>query len=231
MSKAFIFIHGWSSHQHKIDCTKDLIIKSGYDFVSFDLPLHGEFKSTAYDKELTFDDLSQYAIDHINSLNYDEVILMGHSMGGAIILLNYQHIKLNIKKIILLDPLNQHTGINNKEQMLQALQQTIKGEAPRLSNLIAGRGMVNALNLASLVKSFNEPSFTSRFINLKLDDSIKWYLMYGVNDLIIDGAATAMWLKTINKDISIYPIDNARHNPFSDNEIESKKILEEIIND
>ncbi len=231
MTKAFIFIHGWSSHKHKLDCVKDLIKQKGYDFISFDLPLHGEFKDTEYENELDFDHLAEYAIDYINNLKYDEVILLGHSMGGAILLLNYQKIKLNIKKIILLAPLNQHVGTNNAEQFKQAVLQTIKNEPPISLSRFIGRGLSNSLNLMNLVKSFYEPSFKSRFAHISLDESIKWYIMYGVNDLIIDGAATSMWLKTLNSQIQIYPIPDARHNPFADNEVKSLELLERILND
>ncbi len=231
MPKALIFIHGWSSNKHKLDCIKQMVMEKGYEYISFDLPLHGEYKATAYDKELTFDDLADYAIDYINKLEYDEVILIAHSMGGAIVLLNYQRIKLKIKKIILLDPLNQHVGTNNKEQFKDALEQSVKNEKPTLSSMLTGRSMANTINLLSLVKSFNHLDFTTRFGKIELNSGIKWYVIYGVNDLIINGATTSMWLKTLNKSIEVYPIEGARHNPFSDNEEECLEVLERILND
>ncbi len=231
MAKALIFIHGWASNRHKLDCIKTLVNSHGYDYINFDLPLHGEFKNTTYDKELTFDELADYSIEYINKLDYDEVILLGHSMGGGIILLNYERIKLNIKKIILLDPLNQHMGTNNKEQFKEALEQSTRLEPPSLTKMLTGRSVANTVNLLSLVKSFNHVDFKSKFVEIDLDTKIEWYIVYGVNDLIINGAATSMWLMALNNSIKIYPIENARHNPFSDNEQECLKALERILND
>ncbi len=97
--------------------------------------------------------------------------------------------------------------------------------------MLAGRTLANSRNLFNLVRSFYYVNFTARFSQVELDSKIKWYVIYGVNDLIINGATTSMWLMTLNKSIGIYPIEGARHNPFSDNEEECLMVLGKVLHD
>ncbi len=233
MKKGFVFIHGWSSYKNKLDCAKGLVSQCGYDFISFDLPLHGEFKFQQYDKEYTFDMLADYAIDKINALtDYDELIITGHSMGGGIILLNNDRFKVNVKKIVLIDPLNQNVGIDDRETLANYIADKPKDE-PKVSilNNFLNRSVANSINLAKLLKTFATPEFKRRFANVKLDEKYKWYLIYGENDIYINGSDTALWLKTINQSIKTYAIKKASHNPFTDNTEESLEALEKIIKD
>ncbi len=232
MKKGFIFVHGWSSYKHKLDCAKSIVKNAGYEFVSFDMPLHGEFKSNVYEEEYTFDKFADYVVDYINGLDFDEVVIACHSMGGGIILLNYERIKLNIQKIILIDPLNQNVGIDDRETLANYIADKPKDE-PKVSilNNFLNRSVANSINLAKLLKTFATPEFKRRFANVKLNEKYKWYLIYGENDIYINGSDTALWLKTINQSIKTYSIKKASHNPFTDNTEESLEALEKIIKD
>jgi pimeloyl-ACP methyl ester carboxylesterase len=93
-NRAIIFVHGsgGSSNTWK----NQMKFEIGYDLISFDLPSHGN--SSEY-LELSLN-LYVEILDHlIRSLNYEEVVLCGHSLGGAIVQSYYY---LNPKRVIAL---------------------------------------------------------------------------------------------------------------------------------
>jgi pimeloyl-ACP methyl ester carboxylesterase len=96
-NKAIIFVHGsgGTSNTWKNQVKLDV----GYDIISFDLPSHG--KSSEY-LELSLD-LYVEVLNHIiRSLNYEEVVLCGHSLGGAIIQSYYYSYPQRVKALILI---------------------------------------------------------------------------------------------------------------------------------
>ncbi len=96
-NKAIIFLHGsgGTSNTWKNQVNLDI----GYDIISFDLPSHG--KSSEY-LELSLDLYIEVLNHLIRSLNYEEVVLCGHSLGGAIIQSYYYLYPKRIKALILI---------------------------------------------------------------------------------------------------------------------------------
>jgi len=95
-AKALIFIHGsgGSSYTWKNQLSLDI----DYDLITLDLPSH--------DKSDNFSDLSLHLyvdVVHqlIKSLNYEKVILCGHSLGGAIVQQYYFTYPKNVSGLIL----------------------------------------------------------------------------------------------------------------------------------
>ena len=96
-NRAIIFVHGsgGSSYTWK----NQMKLDNGYDLISFDLPSHGN--SSEY-LELSLN-LYVEVLNHlIRSLNYDEVVLCGHSLGGAIVQSNYYLYPKRVKALILI---------------------------------------------------------------------------------------------------------------------------------
>ena len=95
-SKALIFIHGSGGNANVWSHQLNLNIE--YDIISLDLPSHG--------KSSIFSDLSlELFVDTLNklivSLKYKEVILCGHSLGGAVIQSYYFSHPNKVKSLIL----------------------------------------------------------------------------------------------------------------------------------
>ena len=123
-NKALIFIHGsggnsnnWS-HQLKLDLD--------YDIISLDLPSHG--------KSSHFSELSlKLFVDILNkliiSLKYKEVILCGHSLGGAVIQSYYFTHPSRVRALILVgtggrlrvSPIILESLTNDYQEFLKAL--------------------------------------------------------------------------------------------------------------
>ena len=96
-NRVIIFIHGSGGNSNTWKNQVKLDIE--YDIISFDLPSHG--KSSKY-LELSLD-LYVEVLNHlIRSLNYEEVVLCGHSLGGAIVQSYYYLNPKRVKALILI---------------------------------------------------------------------------------------------------------------------------------
>jgi len=96
-NRAIIFVHGSGGDSNTWKNQAKLDIE--YDVISFDLPSHG--KSSKY-LELSLD-LYVEVLNHlIHFLNYEEVVLCGHSLGGAIVQSYYYLYPKRVKALILI---------------------------------------------------------------------------------------------------------------------------------
>ncbi len=96
-NRAIIFVHGsgGTSNTWKNQVEIDI----GYDIIIFDLPSHG--KSSEF-LELSLD-LYVEVLNHvILSVNYEEVVLCGHSLGGAIVQSYYYLYPKRVKALIII---------------------------------------------------------------------------------------------------------------------------------
>ena len=96
-NRVIIFVHGSGGDSNMWKNQAKLDIE--YDIINLDLPSHG--KSSEY-LELSLD-LYVEVLNHlILSLNYEEVVLCGHSLGGAIIQSYYYLYPKRVKALILI---------------------------------------------------------------------------------------------------------------------------------
>jgi pimeloyl-ACP methyl ester carboxylesterase len=99
-----VFIHGYCvDHQYFI--IRDELTKY-FNYYSIDLPGHGVNDKGVESKDLKLDNFADYVIDYIKTKKLTNVILMGHSMGGAVVSLVASKAPELITKLVLLCPLN-----------------------------------------------------------------------------------------------------------------------------
>jgi pimeloyl-ACP methyl ester carboxylesterase len=80
---ALIFIHGWCCDRSYWDAQLPYFAQK-YEVVAIDLTGHGE--SGLDRKEWTMGAFGEDVVAVVNKLNLDQVVLVGHSMGGPVIL-------------------------------------------------------------------------------------------------------------------------------------------------
>ncbi len=99
MKKIFVLVHGAFAGQYAWDKVKPLLEAEGNKVVAFDLPAHGDDQTPA--KDATF---AMY-VDKVGQLieaETNQVILVGHSMGGVVISQVAENFPDNIEKLIYL---------------------------------------------------------------------------------------------------------------------------------
>ena len=95
--RAIIFVHGSGGTSNT--WKNQVKLEIGYDIISFDLPSHG--KSSEY-LELSLNLYVEVLNQLIRSVNYEEVVLCGHSLGGAIVQSYYYLYPKRVKALIII---------------------------------------------------------------------------------------------------------------------------------
>ena len=97
-----LLLHGWGA-DHKYFLPIINVIKEKYKVYALDLPGHGE--SSSLTRSFNVDDYKNVIIKFINEMNIKNIILIGHSYGGRIIIKinSEENIYFNIDKNILID--------------------------------------------------------------------------------------------------------------------------------
>lgn len=102
-----LFIHGYCVDYSYFVCADRF---PNYDVWMVNLPGHGNNTvppdKKIYKKQLTIDNITNFVVNFINDNQLQNIILIGHSMGGAIASFVYKLIPDKIQKIILISPAN-----------------------------------------------------------------------------------------------------------------------------
>ena len=100
--KAVFILHGWGANAEVYRSITDTLATQ-YHVVAFDFPGFGG--STEPSEPWSVDDFTRLAIDFIASFGEEEVILIGHSFGGRVIIkmTTVFDIPFTVSKIILVD--------------------------------------------------------------------------------------------------------------------------------
>jgi triacylglycerol lipase len=98
-----VFIHGFATNSDYHDEIAEKF--DSYNYYSFELPGHGytHFEKT---QNIDLNIFVNYCISMINELELDNIILIGHSMGGGLAMRISKIIDEKISKVILVTPMN-----------------------------------------------------------------------------------------------------------------------------
>ena len=231
--EAVLLLHGWGA---SVKAFSSLInqLKSKYRVLAFDYPGFGE--SSDLDRSFTVDDYVNITIKFLESLNVHQVILVGHSYGGRIIikLNSRKDLPFNITKNVLIDS----AGLKDKKDIktrfkislfktlkkltyLLPVDKEIKEELEKsLKSKFGSKDYVSAPKVLqeTLVKSVNE-DLTELLPNMR-ETSLIW----GDNDKV-----TPMWMaETMEKNISNsgLVILHGGHFSYIDDPIVFSKVIE-----
>lgn len=80
--KTIVMVHGWPIRKEMYEYQNNLLIDAGYRVVSFDIRGFGDSEASA--RNYHYNQLAQDLKSIIDSLNTEQVYLVGFSMGGAI---------------------------------------------------------------------------------------------------------------------------------------------------
>ncbi len=126
-SKACVLIHGFTGSPKEIEIIANHLEEKGIDVVTPTLPGHGEYINRREMRRFTRRDWLESAEKVIKETteSYDEVYLIGFSMGGLISA--FLATKYPIKKLVLLSTsvfyLNVHRFVDNMKQKMRSKSQ------------------------------------------------------------------------------------------------------------
>ena len=231
--EAVLLLHGWGSNLKSFSRLVDQL-KSKYRVLAFDYPGFGE--SSELKHSFSIDDYVDITIKFLEKMNVKEVILVGHSYGGRII------IKLNSKSnlpfTILKNVLIDAAGLKNKNDFKTSFKVNLFKTLKKLTYLLpidnkkkeelelilkskfGSKDYASAPKVLqeTLVKSVNE-DLTDLLPNMR-----ETLLIWGDNDTV-----TPMWMANTMKNSinnSGLVILHGEHFSYIDDPIVFSKVIE-----
>ena len=234
-----VFVHGFNSDwkKHKDFFQKLTWGKLRCETHLFNFPNHGNsFKNDNF----KFDDYVNFFIEYFKEKKLDNVILVGHSMGGGVIGCSYENIKNNVKAVILQDPLNKSIYSDLRERIKCTREKydeinKCNNEEKRgvwelmkeaYANFVPNNPYFRKL-IISLISPFNARRITKGFE--KIDKPT--LVVYGENDNIIPANASIDFFNKTIKNVKIAKIKNAAHSPFIQNRKDSIEVVRKFLSE
>ncbi len=228
-----LMIHGWASNASLFRSQIDLL-KTKYRVIAINLPGHSFSEEPT--EPLSVDGFAEYVLAFLKELNIDKVTLVGHSVGGRIIikLMSYKNLPIDVEKIVLIDS----AGIKPKAQG----KKTFKGQVYKVLRVILGNNLVKKVcpqGLNWLKTKFGSEDYRNatpmmrdtlvKVVNEDLTDLLECntkdtLLIWGRNDTatpVSDGEL----METKMKKSALVVIDNAGHFPFLEQQFIFNKIF------
>lgn len=103
-AKNIVFVHGFATTSHYHDAFINYVNKD-YNYYAIQLPGHG-VAPLENKKQLVPYEFAKYVTRWIESMKFENIYLIGHSMGGGIVLMVSTMIPNKIKKLIMVTPMN-----------------------------------------------------------------------------------------------------------------------------
>lgn len=221
-----VFVHGYNSCYNVHTSFFNGLYKLGYNIYSFNLPNHGD--NIEYKEQLSFFDYCKFVIDFIKKNKLDKkLILIGHSMGGGIVSIIQNDFNLKqLKKVILLDPLNPSIGWTSK--ISKVISMIFSGKIMQMKSFTETKNpTMQSLKLLSEINSkkvFDE-------IDLAHKKSINHVLvLFGKEDDIIEPKNSEKYFTDLNKNnYKFCWIENAKHSPDIQNTNDTIDIINKYI--
>ncbi|MDC4163371.1 alpha/beta hydrolase [Mycoplasma bradburyae] len=228
-----VFVHGFSSSHTKHSEIFSRLNKEQVNYYTFDLPGHGKhyIDENDFDKsQLKLDYLSDLVVDFINKKQLDNVILIGHSMGGGICSIVNYLIPQKIKALILEAPLNPAIFSFDKKRIFDSLKSF---NNKSFLDILKQQDEVNdQISLIGWLKKIytNNKDKIPLFLNLisqksktLLDNAYKTLnnkpvlLIFGENDPVIPPNKSINYISQYTNNLTTRIIDEAAHLPHQIN--------------
>lgn len=237
-NRNILFIHGYTGSF----LSRENIFKhfSDYNWYGIDLPNHG--KSDIFEEEkLKVDFFSNLVIDFINTQKLDNLIIIGHSMGGAIAAIVASQLEEKVKLLILEGPAN-ISVLENGEIISKLISDNVDDLKIAYQNMVYYYKMnPQSEKLHDLVlEEIKNRSKATEGLKIMLDEKIweeamlltqnsmrklnvKTILIFGDKDNIVPFEKSLEILKHDIKNLTIEIFHDTSHLPHIENE---KKYLE-----
>ncbi|MDE7433883.1 MAG: alpha/beta fold hydrolase [Mycoplasmoidaceae bacterium] len=103
-----LFVHGYAVDYSYFVADKELA--KNFDYYAVNLPVHGTKKADLTKKQMKeqikLEEFAKHVCKFVEEKQLNDFILIGHSMGGAVVSLVANMIPEKIKKLILISPMN-----------------------------------------------------------------------------------------------------------------------------
>ena len=242
-AKTILFIHGFATNSDYHDVAIPYL--NEYNYYAIELPIHNNTSKRINDK-IKFENLVNYIIEFIEYKNFNNIILIGHSMGGGLVTCINARIPERIYKSIHITPFNTRITFNSinifkffPNNLNQAFKhQSIIYRYPR--NFFPSNNcdklkyslkyqLDNRKEFRKLSKNLMLPSTYNLLNKSQKSLTSKSFLITGEKDKIINSKSTLKLYKKYIPVINCYEIKDTSHLPFIEKTNDYINIIKTII--
>ncbi len=220
--RTLVHFHGFSSCKEENKTLIDFCKQNSITYCGIDFPGQGNSSIDERDKpDLEY--FAKIAVNYIKSLNKKDIIISGHSMGGAIALLASSILGKDIvSHIILEDPLN-HSLLDSEKDRINLLN-LLKAKDSHLK-LVDGNIVDEEMNdkerswYKKLAENITSHELLEQLQKVTSNLKIKIDVIFGVNDSVIPYKNSLKGFKSIqtSNPINFHDVENAKHSPHNEN--------------
>lgn len=240
-----MFIHGYTSSNMLHYYFQESFPNDGeYDYLAINLLGHKlENKNSTNNKDYNFQNYIEYLENYILKNDINNLIIIGHSMGGGIALFLSERIKPRIKKIILVSAINSSifmskvgikfiNSINNnslngirdieffksQEEIINDIDNNVDKIIKEYMSYEIDRFLKNKKKYIHLGTQLIDPGLYIKLDKIYKKNKIPTLFLIGKFDKVIPYSSTIKYLKQLkNSHLTIKTIANASHVCFVDN--------------
>ncbi len=233
-NRALVHFHGFTSCKEENKILMDICKKNNISYYGIDFPGQGNSWIDDRDKP-TMEYISRIACNFIKSLNKKDIIISGHSMGGAIAINVSSMLDPSIiKKIVLENPVNQ--SLLDEEKNRINLLNILKSKEDCLicedDNLVSiSFDEKKRKWYKDLGEDLASESFLNNLNKIMKVTKCQFDIIYGVEDKLIPYKESLNSFKSLptSSKINIYEIENARHVPHNENQDKYVEVMQKIL--
>lgn len=228
-----LMLHGWGSNASLYGSQVNLL-KDEYRVIALNLPGHNGSDEPL--EPFSVEDFAKFTIDFLKELNIKKVILVGHSVGGRIIIkmMSFKKLDIDVEKIVLIDSAGVKPVSNNKV--------TFKSVSYKILRKIFGSSIMKKLfpNMINYIKTkFGSedyrkatPMMRDTLVKIVNEDLTPFFecnkkdtlLIWGRNDTATPLSYGELMESKMDKS-ALVVIDNAGHYPFLEQQYIFNKIF------
>lgn len=181
LAKNILYIHGYASNKNSNKSLQDFCNDNNYKLWTIDLPGHGE--EPFGNNRLTIKSFSEYVINFINVNKIDNIIIVGHSMGGAIAANVATRLNNKIAKLILISPLNLAIKNNKFNKSKNNLINYLESSNMHILDKLKKMDAINILKFTLLARNISTNSALNELDVIYRKLNVPTLILLGENDL------------------------------------------------
>lgn len=228
LAKNILYIHGYASNKNSNKSLQDFCNDNNYKLWTIDLPGHGE--EPFGNNRLTIKSFSEFVINFINVNKIDNIIIVGHSMGGAIAANVATRLNNKIAKLILISPLNLAIKNNKFNKSKNNLINYLESSNMHILDKLKKMDAINILKFTLLARNISTNSALNELDVIYRKLNVPTLILLGENDLILPCSRSFNYFDELkNKHLKII-IQNGDHSLYKTSAISFVKNVNNFIN-
>ncbi len=233
-TRVLVNFHAYNSCKEDNQALIDFCAKNHISYYAVDFPGQGDSEIINVVDKPTMTHFAKLASIFVNQINSDDIILVGHCMGGAIAVIVASYCYDKVERIILENPISPML-FKDESMRAHVLDKLLSQD--KMCRLVNDNVELVDINeqrqefIKSLAADLSSETFLKQMKRelSKINDK-RIDVIIGANDTIVPGEESKKYFEHIDRGlIKVHYVEDAGHHMHKDKPDEYTKILEDIL--